>query len=182
MPGGGLTGAGGAREFFRCISSISCRNASSSEDALFAGQGLVEYNSNSSVFLLSIGVRTLGTVAGDVELLVITIDGDDDVDGIGESDIGTNLASSASAAKGFLCSYGFPPQIMRSLLGDTCHLPGDMSDAQAAVSLSSPLSTNLLLTQSSISLSMSLSSCDLVGLMCGATNRGVAVIVGVGFS
>ena len=100
MPGGGLTGAGGVREFFRCISSISCRNASSSEDALFAGEGLVEYNSNSSVFFLGIGVRTPGTVAGDVELLVITIDGDDDVDGIGESDIDTNLASSASAAKG----------------------------------------------------------------------------------
>ena len=83
--------------------------------------------SHSSAFLLGIGLRTPGTVAGDAELSVITIDGDDDVDGIGEFDIGTKLASSAIAAKGLLCSYGFPPRIMRSLSGDTCPLPGDMS-------------------------------------------------------
>ena len=129
MPGGGLIGAVGALEFFRCICSISILKASSNDAALLAGEGLVEYISNSSTFFLGIGVRTPGTDAGDVESLGIAIDGDDDLDGIGESDIDTNLASSASAAKGFLCSYGFPPRIMRSsLLGDTRPLPGDMSE------------------------------------------------------
>ena len=130
MPGGGLIGTVGALEFFRCICSISVLNASSNDAALLAGEGLVEYSSKSSGFLLGIGVRTPGSVVGDVDALVAAIDGNDDLGGIGESDIDTSPASSASAAKGFLCSYGFPPRIMRSLLlGDTRPLPGDMSDA-----------------------------------------------------
>ena len=75
-------------------------------------------------------MRTPGTVIGDVDSLVPAIDGDDDFGGIGESDIDTSPASPASAAKGFLRSYGFPPRIMRSLLlGDTRPLNGDVSDA-----------------------------------------------------
>ena len=79
MPGGGLIGTFGALEFFRCICSISILNASSNDAALLAGEGLAEYSSNSSGFLLSVSVRTPGTVAGDVDSLVIAIDGGDDL-------------------------------------------------------------------------------------------------------